>query len=231
MFTDPFRVAVSHGIGILALDLNHFSPRAVDNSYYRRHGMEHLLGEDAPHDSVTQVRPLRWFRQLYERLEPPPATNGVHFGDLALNARATVLPFLSPIMYSMTYRQPGSGVLQGRFPRFLEGRFPEAHRLWCRLIGRRNGEEWLPFTVDETTYHLDWAECEGGCIQGEAIAELADALEPVLGELPAFYERIDDAKYRESDAVHQRAIETLYGVCRHLGDGWPDNPTLISYRS
>jgi hypothetical protein len=222
---------MSHGIGILAFDLGDFSPTAVDNWYYRRHGMEHLLGEAAPHDSITQVRPLRKFRKLYERLEPPPATNSIHFGDLALNARATVLGFSSPITYHVSYRQPGSGVLIGRFPRFLEERFPDAHRLWCRMLGQRNGEEWIPFTVDGTTYHVDRRGSEGGCIQGDAISELADALDPVLDALPGFYEGIDDPKYRESEAVRCRAIETLHGVCRHLGEGWPDNPTIIAYRS
>lgn len=64
------------------------------------------------------------------------------------------------------------------------------------MLGQRNGEEWIPFTIAGTTYYVNRRGSEEGCIQGDAITELADALNPVLDSLPGLYEGIDDPEYR-----------------------------------
>ena len=214
--------------GVIAFDLDKFNPSFVRRIFYTRLGTERLLGDAASRDMVRQRRAVGHFRDLYDDLEPPPATNGVNFWDLSLAARGTVLAHSTAVRYRTGYGKPGTGLLSGLLPDFLAERSAEAHRLWMRLLGRPADRDWFPFTVDGTTYRLARGESHGGCLQGDDVGALADALRPLLSDLPEFYEGLDE-RYRTSRAVAGRPVETLYGVCRTLADDVPGNLTLSVY--
>ncbi|MFC7070659.1 hypothetical protein ACFQL9_13475 [Halobaculum lipolyticum] len=214
---------------IAALDIEEVSPEAVRRVTFTTKGMEHLLGESAPLELTTGYEKVASLNEMYEGLEPSPAISQIDFLKLVTVARSAPLT-RAAIDYYVSYRRAGATFLMGILPKFLDEVSPDAHRLWGQLLGskRHLDREWFPFSLDGTTYRLSAADSNGGCLQGEDIAKLADELESIQPAFESFYDDLDE-RYRTSDAVRKNAIQTLCGICRHLRTHADSEQALVSY--